>query len=277
MIDDIVKKDMSTNSVDTVGFRQSGILSIEHVRPSSPDLLYRRFPVPWITLVISLGARGWWRHSDTDWNRFPAISLRGHGGSWSLGRDEAGTSEYIKILLDPCRLNSAFGIDAAEVVGATIDVSDIPQLRRVFEVDRLATISDGAQRVELVVEALANNLASRPTINRLFDIDDLLRESRVKGLAYQYGFSARSFRSQVRRSTGLTPKSWMRLARFAAALRRLHNNSSECGATEDSDLYFDQSHMIHEFRKFTGTTPAVYKLSQSSGDLRPYMMREKSL
>tara|TARA_R110002049_G_scaffold130823_1_gene289328 strand:- start:148 stop:732 length:585 start_codon:yes stop_codon:yes gene_type:complete len=186
-----------------------------------------------------------------------------------------GTSEYIKILVDPCRLYSAFGIDAAEVVGATIDVSDIAQLKGIFDVDRLAAIKDDALRVELVTKALASNLASRPTMTSQFDINDLLMESRVTGLATHHEICARSFRNRIRRLTGLTPKSWMRVARFAGALRTLHSNTNGCGDTEDLDLYFDQSHMIHEFRKFTGTTPSIYQRSKSSGDFRPYMMLEK--
>lgn len=62
----------------------------------------------------------------------------------------------------------------------------------------------------------------------------------------------RGFREQI----GLSPKLYLRLCRFRKALLSL-SSESRLGEVAAAAGYFDQSHMIAEFREFSGMTPAA--------------------
>lgn len=73
------------------------------------------------------------------------------------------------------------------------------------------------------------------------------------------GLSPRQFRRRCLEETGLTPKMLDRVLRFRRALRTVRTAphlgwaevAAECG-------YYDQSHLIRDFREFAGTTPAEW-------------------
>jgi AraC-like DNA-binding protein len=78
----------------------------------------------------------------------------------------------------------------------------------------------------------------------------------INDLAGQSGFSARQFRRVCLEQSGLTPKFLARVLRFrhAQALAERHRRqfaelALACG-------YYDQAHLIRDFREFSGRTPA---------------------
>jgi AraC-like DNA-binding protein len=78
-------------------------------------------------------------------------------------------------------------------------------------------------------------------------------------MATRVGFSQRHFIQLFRDEVGLTPKLFCRVQRFQSVIQSVHRRADadwagvalECG-------YFDQSHFIHDFRKFSGLTPTEY-------------------
>lgn len=80
-------------------------------------------------------------------------------------------------------------------------------------------------------------------------------EGRVRGLADEIGWSERHFSNLFRDTTGLEPKSAMRLARFHRAYQRLFSTGESLAAIAADCGYADQSHMTRAFREFAGSTP----------------------
>lgn len=80
----------------------------------------------------------------------------------------------------------------------------------------------------------------------------------VDWMARQAGMSPRQFRRRCLEDAGLGPKRLARVLRFryanrlAAAARRPDWSSVAASAG-----YFDQAHLIRDFREFTGRTPAA--------------------
>ncbi len=71
---------------------------------------------------------------------------------------------------------------------------------------------------------------------------------------------ARLFAAEV----GLSPKTYLRVRRLQAALRRLDTGAHR-GADIAADLgYFDQAHFVRDFRSFTAITPSQYPRRRSS-------------
>jgi AraC-like DNA-binding protein len=84
----------------------------------------------------------------------------------------------------------------------------------------------------------------------------LARMTRVADAA---GLSQRRLAEHFKHAVGVTPKRYCRLLRFQQVVRTAHparaldwtTVAAACG-------YFDQAHLIHEFREFSGMTPSAY-------------------
>ncbi len=70
----------------------------------------------------------------------------------------------------------------------------------------------------------------------------------VADMAALVGMSARHLQRTLKRTTGFSPHDLLKVLRVQQSFRRHY-----------LDLYADQSHFIHEFRKATGYTPVRYR------------------
>ena len=86
-----------------------------------------------------------------------------------------------------------------------------------------------------------------------------LKRSSVAEVTHEIGMSNRGFIEAFRRETGYTPKVFARVQRFQRLLRRIHGRDDvdwsdaalACG-------YYDQSHLIRDFRAFADMSPSQY-------------------
>jgi AraC-like DNA-binding protein len=78
----------------------------------------------------------------------------------------------------------------------------------------------------------------------------------VPALARRAGISARQFERSFTRDVGLPPKLYARIARFEAALESKALSTAESWTDVANRLgYFDQMHMIKDFKEFSGELP----------------------
>jgi AraC-like DNA-binding protein len=73
--------------------------------------------------------------------------------------------------------------------------------------------------------------------------------------ATQAGMSVRQFRRRCLEESGLTPKHLCRVLRFRRSLELAANRRLSWAAIAAETGYFDQAHLIRDFREFTGQTP----------------------
>lgn len=78
----------------------------------------------------------------------------------------------------------------------------------------------------------------------------------IESLAYEVNMSARSFERHFSESVGLSPKLFSSITRFNRAFG-LKLQHPEMGWTSIAHAcgYFDQTHMIKDFKRFAGNTP----------------------
>ena len=78
----------------------------------------------------------------------------------------------------------------------------------------------------------------------------------LESIARQANLSPRQFRRRCLEESGLTPKHLCRVLRFrhALSLAAGHGRPEWSGIAADAG-YFDQAHLIRDFREFTGQTP----------------------
>jgi AraC-like DNA-binding protein len=82
---------------------------------------------------------------------------------------------------------------------------------------------------------------------------------RIADVVEETGLTSRRFIRLFNDEVGLTPKTFCRVRRFQRTIGLLHR----CEAVDWADAaaacgYYDQSHMIHDFRDFAGLSPANY-------------------
>ena len=79
----------------------------------------------------------------------------------------------------------------------------------------------------------------------------------IEELAVQTGFTRRHLGNLFKQQVGLSPKSLARVHRFRGALDLLNRADGEVpwAALAEQCGFYDQSHLIHEFRRFTGFSP----------------------
>jgi AraC-like DNA-binding protein len=268
----IVKTGTTKWRLTTTTLRSRGIRAIEYHRHGRPDLHYRRLPMPWITLVITLGAVGEWRAPGGAWELFPRLAIRGHGGCWTEGRDDpAGESEYLTAIIDPLAFHPVFDVRAASVVGEFTSTEVFPSVNRRLDIDHLYDCPTPAAKMLAFADALATRSDNRKdTAVSNFASAALQRGISVGGVAKEIGCSERHLRQRFVDDFGMSPKAWQRLSRFASSLKALHPQFSSSNF-EPADAFFDQSHFIHDFRHFSGSTPRDYARQKSGGDPRLFL------
>lgn len=114
-----------------------------------------------------------------------------------------------------------------------------------------------SERLEILEAGLVARLAEKSTATNLPALAAFVHRQRgqvtVQHLADAAGVSRQHLTRLFRDRTGVTPKMYCRLSRFRASLAHAGG-----GAGTAADLgYFDQSHMIAEFKEFSGLTPGT--------------------
>lgn len=81
----------------------------------------------------------------------------------------------------------------------------------------------------------------------------------IDHLARSVGWSSRQLERCFRDRVGMSPKRLCRNVRFKNAFRQLASFRTDCLAWQAVDCgYYDQSHMIRDFKHYTGTSPAAF-------------------
>lgn len=87
----------------------------------------------------------------------------------------------------------------------------------------------------------------------------------VSKLAYHANISMRQFERRCNERLGVSPKLFARLTRFAAAyLLKEKNPTLSWTSIAYEAGYFDQNHLIRDFKSFSGFTPAVIDAMMST-------------
>ncbi len=115
--------------------------------------------------------------------------------------------------------------------------------RELAQHDFLGKQSVMSELVDCLVEAklVVNNPVTEKILSKLDDIRS------VTDMASVVGLSPRQLQRNLKQNTGFSPHDLLKVLRIQQSFRQHY-----------LDLYADQSHYIHSFRKVTGFTPAKY-------------------
>lgn len=119
--------------------------------------------------------------------------------------------------------------------------------------ERVAVMEDGLARRMLPTAIYASTVSA--AVDAITKQDGMLP---VAALAREFGASERSLERQFSEKLGLSPKTFSRIVRFQKVFKMLKSASSSRVEAAIANGYFDQSHMINDFRQFAGLSPAAF-------------------
>jgi AraC-like DNA-binding protein len=162
-----------------------------------------------------------------------------------------------------------------QLLDETVDSYDLAG-REINQInEQLREISDYAQMIALVETYLLSKVAALKTDAHAVDkVAQLMLQSHSRSfsldwLADQACLSSRQFERKFLERIGMSPKLFMRVVRFAQAYRLKDRQPQldwqdivhRCG-------YYDQMHLIKDFKLFAAVTPTVLLKEEATSPLR---------
>lgn len=176
-----------------------------------------------------------------------------------------GTVSMIVVVFHPFGAKAFFELPLSELSGLIVSADDlnIGSLKELE--DKILHTTDNHACIHLIEAFLMNRLQPlkeynyRRMVTAVNAINQCGKELSVSRLAEEICLSKKQFQRIFGEYVGATPKEFMRIVRFHRALYTLQQNPAmnftalayECG-------YYDQAHMINEFKLFSGYTPGQY-------------------
>ena len=171
-----------------------------------------------------------------------------------------GTFQSFLIMFQVHGLTDLFGVPSSEITNHTYD-ADAVLGKPIRELEqRLGNFETFQQRVSFANHFFAERLKHAQAVDRMaFAADQILSSSgKLAGaeLAAQAGIGVRQFQREFSARFGANPKLFSRIVRFQNALDTKARSSTKSWTDVAHELgYFDQMHMVHDFREFTGESP----------------------
>lgn len=189
--------------------------------------------------------------------------------------EAAKNSNMIGVAFKPGGSYNFFGIPMSEIKNRVVSLSDFaPQLLSPLR-DLLLEKQTPDEKFSVLAAFMTRLLKDRSEMNPViqYAVQTLSTHSKsisISSLAEKTGYSQKHLISLFEKHTGLSPKQYQRLCRFQNVLREIETKKSinwvdiagSCG-------YYDQSHFIHDFQKFSGINPEQY--IKTKGDYFGYI------
>lgn len=138
--------------------------------------------------------------------------------------------------------------------------------------DRLLAADSAAGKFRILESFLRMKLRASPPLSSAVafavkEIQSAAKPRPISAITEQIGISPRHFIHIFSREVGMAPKLFCRIQRFQRVLRLVETvNQVEWGDLCLACEYYDQAHLIHDFRAFSGCTPTEY-LKRKTGRL----------
>jgi len=176
-----------------------------------------------------------------------------------------GRLEGVSVTLRPGAVAALLGMPAGEIAESAVSLDDLWRGEGREVLERIAAAPDDATRVAVLQAALQRRLrdADHATRRQAMHAARLIAESAgarpVRDVADAIGVGERRLQQIFHAQVGLSPRAWGRLARLHACLRALRRPAALPWAQLAVDTgYYDQSHLVNEFRSLCGLTPGMF-------------------
>jgi AraC-like DNA-binding protein len=190
----------------------------------------------------------------------PRVTVVGPQTSPRPGLSAFGAIDNFTIHFHPAGLHQLFGIPMTELTDATYDAYAVIGARLPRMEHELACAPSFEERVRVVEKCLIGMTDSKASLDPIaFVANRLFRRHGLQGvsaMAAEVDLSPRQFERRFLAQVGIPPKLYARIIRFNAALdNKLRLPSTPWSRVANEHDYYDQMHLVHDCREFTGESP----------------------
>jgi AraC-like DNA-binding protein len=172
--------------------------------------------------------------------------------------------QAIGAVIPPSLTMNAFGVAPAELVDRIVPLEDLWTAPEVEElIDAIWPLAVRHQ-VAGLRDALVSRLERQHDGDSLADTTSRLivrhrGQISIAGIARQQGVSRQQMARRFSAAIGMTPKLFARVTRFQTLVHALLSSDVSHWVSVAPALgFYDQAHMINEFRGFAGAPPTVF-------------------
>ena len=229
----------------------------------SDPLLNTILPSTHVSIVLNFGDRWAAGRSLPGTSQLPSIAVFGPFTEPRLLR--VGRHVHaIGVVLPSILARPLLGVPAPDLVNQIVPLDDIWPRDRVNALHEALVdlpVSDGLGILRDVLLARLQMPAAPPTIEaaavRL--LDARRGHVAIDAMAAHYGVSRQRFARRFQDATGVSPKLFARIVRFQGLVYSLLSTDvSDWAAVAPAAGFYDQAHMINEFRGFAGASPTRF-------------------
>jgi AraC-like DNA-binding protein len=228
------------------------------------------FPVGQMEIVFNLGDGIWKSLIDKVFQATPQIEVWGQitqplnvksiGNHTMLGIRFYTHTPGCFLNEDVCEFNNQVS-DLTDVLGTPVKNLHLQlretqvlykriELIETFLIKRLALLERKTRKIDLLGRIVKDMQANRFSEN-------------INSIALRYDLTPRFLQTLFVRHTGVAPKLFSKINRFQASLRHIAKKEASLTSIAYDCGYFDQAHLIRDFKSFTGLTPSAYSLDSS--------------
>lgn len=193
----------------------------------------------------------------------PTAVLTGQCNYWDMLSSD-GEMDMLVCVFRPCAAGLFFGIPMSLIQNVEVSLADLEDAEVAELGRRVSECRDDRTAIGMIERFLCSRLATADEwdMRRMSVGIRLIEENPsvgVERLAAESCLCRKSFERLFLRQTGTTPAVFRRVVRFHRALHLLAlHRDYEWARLAYAVGYADQSHLIREFRRFTGYTPEQY-------------------
>jgi AraC-like DNA-binding protein len=226
---------------------------------------YQGLPKPYAELIVSLaGSHCWYSEPGAAGVRFEEGWLTPVQAAPRYA-ETAGELHLVGARLEPAACAQLFGVAVQRGLGYPIPLAALLGGAAWRLREQLYEAPTARGKMETLAGWIGDHLEPEAVRCRLPGRARLAALNwRVDALAEELSLSPRGLRKRFAVELGLSPKLWLQLGRFDAALRGVGSAGglAELAARHG---YADQAHMNNEFRRFGGQAPGEYLRLRQEG------------
>ena len=179
--------------------------------------------------------------------------------------EPTGETFAVGIVSTPVGCEALFGVRPSAIRGRTVDLETAWPAAADLRAN-LVSCMEPEEMLDLVGDHLAANRGEIPGIDRCERAVAMLERDvtrPIADIAAELGVSHGHLDRELGRIVGLGPRALARLLRMRSLLTGIDVRGPVDWAGRAADLgWFDQAHLIRDFRRHTGVTPSHYLAAQ---------------
>lgn len=181
--------------------------------------------------------------------------------------ENTGRSELFGITWKPAALSRLFGLSMTDYTDRVVPLDRVPGPWTPL-IRSLAKCRGLEERIQATENFLRPYLASSTETHPVEKCLTILHEAQgsvtMTQLCDEAGITARQLQRMFQTHVGLPPKYYARILRFNRIFSLIQHSQPSWADVVVLSGYYDQSHFIRDFKRFTGEDPTAYPFREES-------------